>query len=238
MKKVIFYFFFFFLISFSLSLPKKIRASLPFNDDFETNSLDKWDIIQGEWTTNVYLNSIWLSTQTPNNIAHEIQAGNFDWTNYSFSFDILPKTGVDRNVFFRVNNERTDILSRLDIPVSYMLHLKPDIIILRRWLVDSKDALVTVSGGLPNGVVSHMNIQAKNNNIKVYLNHSPTPIIDYTDINFPIVSGRIALAAFPGNDPSEVWYDNVMVTELSSSTPTPTPIPSPTPLPPSPPPKK
>ena len=224
-----------FLINFLCLLfiifPKTISAqSVLFSDNFESGKSDQWFTVKGIWSLqNIQSsNRFGLVLNGQSNTA-EVQVGSSSWNNYEFSIDMLPIQGWDRNLFFRVGNERSRI-SNLDLPTGYALHMSPDWIDLQKWtpgLVNNPDILrVPVSWN--NNVIRHFRIILKDNNIKIYsynLNESPStsPIIDYTDNSVnAILSGKIALLITTGAVfPSEVWFDNVVVTSIPTVPPLP-----------------
>lgn len=197
--------------------------TLPLNETFETSDLTNWDsaYTRGGWTFGNFNSSNWVVANATSNADFEIQTGDFNWSNYSFSLDMIPKSGVDKNIFFRVQDARS-IFWGLNIPMSYGLHITNSLIELQKWTTSAPSwpHLYSLSHSLPIGEVTHFKIVVFGSNIKVYVNNSTTPNIDITDNNEPILTGRIALAAKTGTQPVEVWYDNVLVEEY---TPPPTP---------------
>lgn len=219
-------------ITFTISLlsllflifPKETFAqSLLFSDNFESGMSDQWHVVKGAWSLQEIQSSnrFGLVLNGKFNTA-EVQTGSNSWNNYEFSIDMLPIQGWDRNLFFRVGNERSRI-DNLDLPTGYALHMSPDWIDLQKWtpgLVNHPDILrVPISWS--NNLIRHFRIVLKANNIRVYsynVNETPSasPVIDYTDnSNNPILSGKIALVITTGAAfPSEVWFDNIVVTSI------------------------
>lgn len=211
-----------------LATSNKVFSATPLlQDNFESQSLSNWQIITGSWTFKTDTqNNHWLAN-TSTESDNEIQAGSTSWTNYEFSFDILQKQGADENIFFRVTGLRSTGLPNHNLPVGYGIHISGGLVELQKWRLTDGNFNPPLTSFANNNQISSVKIQAVGSNIKIYINNSVLPSIDYTDSNSPILSGRIALAVIPGS-PSEVWYDNILVTDLSSSTPTPTPSPTPT----------
>lgn len=223
LKKKVWFIFSLIFLSLILLFPRTTNAqNILFEDDFEGGNFNQWQITHGSWQIasdpSFPENGNWVTVNNPAYTDTEIQAGNFAWTNYLLSFDILPKSGIDRNVFFRVNNLRTGILIGHDLPVSYSLQLKNNPY-LGKWTLTTMPPLPGGSGSVPLNTKSHVDIRLEGGNIQVYLNS--VLIVDYTDTNNPLLNGRIALGSITGSSASEVWYDNVLVTELASEPPAP-----------------
>ena len=197
--------------------PQVIKAqAILFYDDFELDRSYQWNIIQGNWIRQYVQgsNRYGLILTTPSSYTGS-QAGEFAWTNYEFSFDMLPMQGADRNVFFRVNNQRSTVIPSLNLPVGYGLHMYPNRMWLQKWTATTGVEPVNVPISLPDNVPTHFRIQVVDNRIKVFLREDITPTIDYTDNNNPHLSGKIELSETTGASyPTEVWFDNIVVTSL------------------------
>ncbi len=208
-----------FLLALLALLPMAIRAQpILFQDDFEQDKSYQWDIIAGDWTRQFVGGSMryGLVLPTPSS-GVETQGGDFSWTNYELSFDMFPLQGVDRNVFFRVNDQRTTVVPNLNLPVGYGLHMYQNHMWLQKFTTTTGIEPVDLPISLPDGVSTHFRIQVNDNNIKVFLGDDTSPTIDYTDNDDPFLSGRIALALTTGAVyPTEVWFDNVTVTAIDT----------------------
>lgn len=209
----------FMFIAFVFVKPEVSYAqSILFEDNFETDKSYQWTTIRNAWVRNFVngSNRFGLVLNTSSSTT-EAQGGDYNWTNYKFSFDILPISGIDRNVYFRVKPERSGSFWGMDVPVSYGLHMYSNRIWLQKWSVSSQSEPVTIPISLPNNFVSHFEVQLVDNNIKVFMNNNPLPIIDYNDLNNPFLSGRIALGITTGNTfPTEVWFDNVKIESIGN----------------------
>lgn len=224
-----------FIVLFLINLfsPTIIKAQV-FSDNFESTNLNNWQIINGVWTFDIdpvyqSINNYWVVAKAGPTSDFEIQAGEYSWADYQLSFDILPKNGVDRNIFFRVQDLRSNALSGHNLPVSYSLQLTNDLIYIAKWGQNSVTVPIIVQQGIQNNTKTHVQIKVVNNHIQVFLNNDAQPLIDYFDNVNPIASGRIAIAVISGASGSEVWFDDVNVTPISSETPTPIPTNTPTP---------
>ena len=225
MKKLSTLILFIFTLIFFLFPPKTALADILFYDDFESGNFSKWEIVRGNWT----IQDIQGSKRAGSNVAsysdYEIQAGSFDWSDYEFSVDVLPISGANKNIFFRVQNQRSLVLPGHNLPVAYGLHLvnNPNLLELQKWTTESGQLLVSVPANFPFNIVTKITIWVKGTEIKIFIGNSNSPAIQYIDNNSPLLNGRIALAIITGASSSEVWYDNVLVTDLAA-TPTPNPL--------------
>ncbi|QQG41189.1 MAG: hypothetical protein HYV90_03350 [Candidatus Woesebacteria bacterium] len=216
-----------------LSAPKLTKAqNILFQDNFETDNTSQWSVIHGNWQRSFIQGSMryGLNLNSSSSIS-EVEGGDFNWSDYEFSFDMLPISGIDRNVFFRVTPQRSLANPSLDMPITYSLHMYPNRIWLQKWILNEGFEPVNYAISLPDNTVTHFRILLVGNRIRVFIANNPTPTIDYIDDNNPILSGKIGLAITTGASLSEVWFDNVVVTEIPTETPTPSPSPSPSPTP-------
>src|SRR5258706_13660067 len=102
-----------FLLFLALST-KQIFASTIFQDDFEQQNFNNWNIINGSWSIQNIQNSYRFggTINTPST-GIEAEAGDFSWSNYRFSVDLLPvgsKT-IDRNLLFRATSQRVSLFN-------------------------------------------------------------------------------------------------------------------------------
>lgn len=206
-----------------LFLPQNIFAqNILFEDDFEQDRSYQWEIKSGNWTRQYIYNSYryGLNLNTGSTIT-EVQAGDFGWTNYEFSFDMLPMAGADRNVSFRVKDQSSSCCSWYIYPVSYSLHMYSDSLRLGKNTAENTSAEVfSTAITLSDRMVTHFRIRLEDNHIQVFINGNDIPIVDYIDNNNPILTGRISLLVTTGAVyPTEVWFDNILVTKISKPVP-------------------
>lgn len=217
-----------------LVYPKYIQAqSILFQDNFEQDNSSQWQSISGNWIRQNIQNSYryGMSLNTPSTIT-ETQVGDFNWTNYEFSFDMLPISGADRNVFFRVNSQKSTCCSWYNYPVSYGLHMYSNWLWLEKRTATNGFGLASMPIVLNNDEITHFKIRLENNHIEVFLHNETFPTVDYFDNDNPILSGRVALSIGTGASyPTEIWFDNVVITEIPTQTPAPSPTPHPSPTP-------
>lgn len=207
---------------FSLVTPSVINAQTLFSDNFEVGNATFWGVATGIWSVQTIDTSNRYGTivSTSSTCCSETVAGDTSWTNYRYELDLLGKQGVDKNLMFRYINSLT----------KYGIHMTGSVISLEKHIPGSSVDLIIVPGSFINDVVYQVKIEAIGNNIKVFVNN--VLYINYTDNNSPILNGKIGLRVGTGATfPSQVWFDNVVVTQLDSPTPTPTIAPTPTPTP-------
>lgn len=217
MKKIFLLFVFILLIS--IFVPKKVLALVYFNNNFENQNTSGWNILSGDWVIKQLQGSYRLGAKTLSlpNIINEIQAGDYLWSNYDFSFSILPINGADKNILFRVTNQRMQSGS-LNLPVSYGIHWTNTVMELQKFTSQGGKAVANISIGLSNGNAINYRVRLNGNNIKVFESLNINPIINYTDTDNPILNGRIALLITTGGVyPSEVYFDNIVVSSLEQS---------------------
>ncbi len=205
-----------------LSFTKTVTAqSILFQDNFEQDSGLQWNIVSGNWARQYVQNSYryGMILNTGSTIT-ESQAGSFNWTNYEFSFDMLPVSGADRNVFFRVNNQKSTCCSWYDYSVSYGLHMYPNHLWLEKRTATGGSELISTSITLSDNEVTHFRIRLEDNHIQVFLNNETIPAVNYFDNENAILTGRIALSVGTGASyPTEVWFDNVKVISIDPPQP-------------------
>ncbi|HWA51924.1 MAG TPA: C39 family peptidase [Patescibacteria group bacterium] len=205
------------LISLLFLSPKNIFA-ISFSDDFENQNYSNWTIINGNWSVQNIQNSYRFGgTVTTQNTGIEAETGDFSWSNYKFSVDLLPLQGTDRNILFRITNQRVNLFN-LNLPVSYGIHMYSNHIWLQKFTSSGYVEPVNNDTTLPLGVVSKITVTANGNHIQVFINNTSSAVLDWTDTNNPILSGKIGLLITTGaNAPSEDWFDNITVSDLPSN---------------------
>ncbi len=236
MKKLPFLIFFIFIFLFIFFIfVKPVSATILLQDDFESGNLDQWTVINGSWSIKSVMGSNRYGTKIePKFTIAETQSGDFSWTDYQFEVEMTSISGEDKNLFFRSIESRSiydDGGGHIyNWPQGYGLHMSYEVIRLYKFLPGGFSSLASKNLPFPPGTTHLFKIILMGNNIKVYANENL--LINYTDIENPVLQGRIALAASTGaSAPTEVYYDNVLVTSIEPSpTPTPTVTPTSTPL--------
>ena len=128
--------------------------------------------------------------------------------NYIFELDMKFVNGTDHNVAFRF----TPTFPSNDW---YDLHFQsPGDFVLER--INPGIYNVFVPQNYPNNQMYHIKILVNKNNIKVYIDS--LLVRDYTSDVDRFPSGRIALRAGTGADPSsETYFDNIVVTNIDEA---------------------
>jgi len=217
MRKFTAFFLCFICLLIYLASPLKINSlafanSIFFQDNFNDGNADGWVIIRNQcgsrWSVEEgrYRNSIsgrfCVTEAVPENSLWDNA-----WGNYSFEVDIRPMTGGDWNLAFRF----------IDTNNWYGLHFRYDEVILQKVLEGREPAPFPIYYSYPfrPGSIYHIKVIMEDDNIKVFMDDSDTPLIDYTDEETTIRHGKPALQASAGGIPSSsVYFDNVMVKSL------------------------
>lgn len=206
------YFTFFLLFS---PLGTKEAIAYTFFDDFESDTTS-WSEVFGSW----YRSSIDGSYRyggTYGSCCMESVAGDINWANYIYTVKLLGKRGVDKNLIFRY----------ISPSIKYGIHLTSSTISLEKHTNTQSSDIFITSANFTNNIVYNIRVELFSNNIKVFVNDYK--YIDYTDLNDPILNGKIGLRIGAGAvTPSEVWFDDVAVEVYSTATNTPSPTPTPT----------
>jgi hypothetical protein len=232
MKSILIRFLILCTIVVTVLFPKTAKAqNVLFEDDFEPDSVSQWSVVSGIWIKqNIQGSYRYGMVLNTGSTITESQAGDFNWKNYEFSFDMLPVSGTDRNVFFRINNQKSTCCSWYNYSVGYGIHMYPNHIWLEKRTATNAYEPINKSISLNNNEVTHFRIRLINNHIQVFIYDEEVPTIDYIDNDDPILIGRIAFSVGTGASfPTEVWFDNVNVVEIPSTEPTPTVTPIVTP---------
>lgn len=216
-----------FLLALPLVFPSPTSAQDLFTDGFETGEItDKWTYLSGSWNRELFDGSTWARVASGAASDNEIQAGNSTWIDYKFNLDIFKIEGEDINLFFRIQSPRYLNLPGHNLPVSYGLHLKHNRIALQKFTESTGSELQVVTNDVPflNSTLKHLTINLVGNNIKVFIDSSINPTIDYTDNDEPFLNGGIAIGSITGSAAQNVRFDNVVVTELPDEEEEPLPI--------------
>lgn len=199
---------FFFLFS-----SKAVLAAPLFQDDFEDGNYNGWTVHGGSWTVKEISGSKRFGTKViPTSTVVESTAGSVSWTDYIYELDMVALDGADKNIIFRV----------IDANNKYEVHMVSgyNTICLGRWINGSYWDTCKY-WPFSNGIIYHLKAVLLGTSIKFYVNDQLA--IDFNDTGSSITSGKIGLRVGTGAvAPSEVYFDNILVTSLEPS-PTPTP---------------
>lgn len=244
MKRLLVLIFFIFLLFFLL--PKTASADVLSWDNFNDGNTN--DGVPLDWEEHLGTQGYW-SVQNGEYIGSVVKiggdiptysiAGDSNWNNYRFNVRIKGDQGVDKLVLFRYHSLNETYAIKLIS--SWWDWYGDKIALLKNNLITWTASATFVNS---QGVWYDLLIEVVENRIKVYMNHSSVPIIDYIDETNPNLTGKIGLLVWPGfyNGYGSVTinrFDNVLVCdfeglcEMPITTPTPptTPIPTPTPTP-------
>lgn len=208
---------FFFLFGLNLFFPANIYAETLFFDDFEENNISKWSSINGFWDTVQEDSNFWLHANAPSETDYEIQTGDFSWSDYKLNLQLKSISGVDKNIFFRVQPQRSTSLPGHDLPVSYGIHLTNTLIELHKFQTTTRQKILTASVNIPNNSLVTLSVTLKGNSINIFLNNSTEPIISYEDLTDPLLMGRVGIGLITGASGSEALFDNVKIEHLDSN---------------------
>ena len=204
-----------------LFLPSITKAqAILFSDNFDDGDANGW-LVEGTPGWNVNTTSereygIIVSGGISNTIPLIWDTA---WENIVFTVDLRGVSGTDKNV----------ILKYLDSSNLYEIHHTGNKIFFEKHIGNVVYAIApAVPYPLANGVVYHFRFEINGSHFRIF--ESGHLLFDVEDSSPSFNGGKIGLRA--GVSGTQVWYDNVLVTELvPSASPSPTPTPTPLPLP-------
>lgn len=200
-KYLVFTFIVLFLLLFSFD---GVQASTLFADDFSGSSPEKWiatnnanwHIENGQYGLNNF-------GQVTNSVPSDLY-WNYDWENISYEVDVRSVSGFDKNVLVKF----VDTSNFIEIH-----HSVHQLFLVKYSTLGGTQILDSMSLGNDHQVVYKYRTEIQGNNIKVYLNGAlifdalePLPLFENWKIGMRM-----------GN--AEVWYDNVVVTDLGEDLP-------------------
>ncbi len=203
------------IISLFVFAPKIYAATL-FEDNFDSGNANKW-IVFGDlgWNVQNGQYGIHLDPGLSNTVPDNTN-WNYNWTQIVYTVDLTGNAGVDKNILLKFHDTSNFI----------ELHANDHGIYLDKAVNQGGANLGFTPTILQNGITYHFKSEINNDKIKVYLDNNL--IFDVTETNPVITNWKIGLRAGTGaTSPTEVWFDNVVVTDLPVTTPTPTPTPLP-----------
>lgn len=207
-------FIYFALLYSFLRFPVGVFASTIFFDDFNSGNYDKWTIARNSGNGQWYVeNGVFKARYSQPGVSEMVPKDIYwqsTWNDYSLETDMTFVSGVDKNLAFRYSDSSN----------WYDVHFSGGIVSLQKVLNGNQlpPFPIEVFRNFINGFTYHVKIVALNNNIKFYVNNEL--IIEYTDNNTPLLSGKPALQASAGGIPgSEVWFDNVRVSSFEENVP-------------------
>lgn len=209
-KTKILWLFFLVLLFSILPFPKYVRpvfaGNVLFQDNFNDGNADGWEVIGSlGWNVQNKEYGIYLNPGVSNTFPSN-SLWNNDWDNYAFEVDLRGVSGTDKNLIFRF----------VDNSNFYSVHHTGGNIYFSKY-IKGIDYIFAPSLYYPleNGSTYHFRIEVSGDHFRLF--ESNKLLFDVIDITEPKISkGKIGLRVGTGAvSPSEVWYDNVVVTSLS-----------------------
>lgn len=188
--------------------PKHSYAqNIIFEDDFETGThkwttiiSDQWVIENGEYGV-IKQYSYGRPSSLPSN-----EYWKEEWVNYSFDVDIRPVEGEDKNILLRYIDEANYISIHYNNRGFHLAQKQNDSIVFR--------ADIKPENPMINGISYHFRGEILDNTVKFFYDGEPIFNEEFAGL---FDSGRPGLRVSPG---AEVWFDNVIIEEISLSPPT------------------
>ncbi len=195
----------FFLIFFFIQFDNKALAStILFRDDFESGSDINWTRVSGEnlWQVKNVNGSMRYGAviESRNTIINTV-AGESSWTDYILEMDMLPISGIDKNISFRWTNERG---------FCNQFHLNPNI------HMDYTDPGIIYE--MQNNTIYHIKVILIGERYQLYIDDNKLVDIEIKNQEPPCLNGSIVLTISTGTTPpTEVWFDNIIVKKISDN---------------------
>lgn len=189
-------------------------------NQFEGRVPDGWSMIDVD-NTGVAYNFTTQNGKLGNTVYQtssvgEIVKGDVNWTDYKYEFDMISFAGDDRNIIFRWQDPQHRLGFHFSSGKLYFEKLIPS---EEKNGTESTPPVVNISGKLPHNMVHHITITVKGRNIKLHLKNLLVDevLFDFTDNSHnALLNGSIGLRVGSGTiAPSSVWFDNIVVTDLS-----------------------
>src|SRR3989338_797802 len=223
-------------VTIFLATPQKTYATVLFQDDFnDSNSvLTRWETSRSGCGTNWIVNNGMVGINI-NSSACQTEFAPKDsawdgWNNYVYEVDMIlpPNSGTDKNTAFRYGGPPNFNWYGLHIQINSNNPNNSNVVLER---VCFSPCGNSTTYPITNGNTYHLKMIADNDHISAYIDGNL--VLDIPQAEREFNTGKIALRAGVGGDPpSEVYFDNVLVTSIDPEpTPTPTPTPPPTPTP-------
>ena len=223
------------IISLFIPVPKIKAQTTLFDDDFENTpngSLPtKWEFFGDQgWQVQNGQYGIYLHPGLSNSVPKNSYWDN-SWTNIVYSLNLVENTGIDKNILVKFidNNNFIEV------------HANDKGIFLEKTSTISGGGLIAFSDKvLTTNKIYLFRIELTNNShIKVFIDN--IFLFEGDEAKPFFQNWRVGLrAGTGGSDTTDVWYDNIKVTEIAPTptltatptiTPTPTPTTTPTPTP-------
>ena len=219
------------------STNKSVASNILFQDNFNDGNVNDWTVPRNGCTPSAWslrnvgspdipdyqygiiINNNCVTETIPSTLS--IPLGML----YSFEVDMaVPDNTSDRNFVFKYNDQNN----------WYDIHIYGQNINIQK-VVGGSDRTSTLINSSDTytfqvGQTYHFKVDVLLTTINLYINGNL--IISTTDPGPYLPNFSAGLQASGGGDPtSEVWFDNVVITQIDAPTPTPTSTPTPTPIP-------
>jgi hypothetical protein len=183
-------------------------------DDFEAGFGSEWNYSDGEWKIE--------SGQAVLNGVGKRTFGSVGWSDYTVEADITYVNAMNAGIIFRVNNPAlggagNDPGLGSDYLQGYFVTLGSNGVTLGKQNY-SWTTLATSPGSYSLNKAYHIKVAALGANIKVYLQDTVAPVVDYTDDN-PFMSGKVGLRVHN----CHARFDNFSVATFYNPIPEPEP---------------
>lgn len=192
-------------------------ANTLFSDNFNDGNYNGWNVSTGSWdVTGGSLHSIQACGGLPIGI---ITTGDPSWTDYEFSFDIQHLQGWDGGQAIFRNADNSYYLLETHPNIAYGGKIR----LYRIYLTPTYHSvlLIEMFWSTPNQTWRRFTIRAHGSHIQLFDVSGATPqtVFDYYDAE-PLLHGGIGFRMGAGAIcPTEVVFDNVLVTAVPSATP-------------------
>lgn len=193
----------------SLQFVKSVNTITTKTENFNSgSSAEDWNYIDGTWVIS--------DSGLEINGYGKRALGYTTWSNYVVETDVKYLSNMNGGLIFRVNNPSLggagdDPQLGTDFYQGYFVGITSSAVVLGKQNY-SWAQLASASGKYVLNTTYHIKVVAKNDNIKIYINGSTDPVINYTDIN-PIISGKVGLRSYD----SYIHFDNFSVTTFNDS---------------------
>lgn len=196
---------------YSLKIDRYTDVITQKGDNFDQNAFNaSWNYTDGNWMIQngqAYIDGFGKRT-----------LGGTNWSNYVIEVDLKYTNQMNAGVIFRVHNPANggagnDPALGTDFLQGYFVGLNSNAIILGKhnynWTL-----LKSVVGTYSLNKYYHLKIIVQNNTIKVYIDNSSNPALEYVDDN-PFLTGKVGLRSHN----TSIYFDNFMVYTFNDTLP-------------------
>ena len=193
------------------------EASILFTDDFESGGRPEWKMVS-------FGGDVRIGEKAGNQFADcndnvNYMVGSTSWTDYTVKAKVLLVGGAARICFRWQDPVETEQGKTVDTYVLYLSQDNCDFRRVKQLVGGSPEITVLVSDEevqLEPDIWSTINIDCKEN--KLYVNIDGVKIMQYTDDQYPLLSGLIAVGTFAD---SHAYFDDIEVKKIIPTPSTP-----------------